>query len=1160
MADWKKVVLATGTSSQYIKGDGSFATDTASLPLTGGALSGHLSLPDASGSGGVLKLGASEDIQIYHDGSNSYLDHLNTGDLKIRSLKHGGDIVFHTEASDGTQSTSALVVSSTGNIGIGATPTNNLHIEADSGDEGITIHSAGDTGNAITIDANRSGAGSGIGTMLGKWNGTTIGYMGFFSGADTTNKDDGVIKFATTPSGGSATVALTIGSDQSATFAGDVTIESSYLNINAGGTNAGITCNSDTMHFMADTNANGGTHNPFEWWHDSPTIDGGTKIMHLTTSGDLSIANDLTVTGSITTGSGTSTFGGAIISGGVIHVPTGHPIYLDGGSNTYIYEDTADSMSFVTGGVVRLALNATSATYAGKISIGTSSPSGKLTIANASASAPETITASNSYIQLGSGDYGPSGVGKFMIGFGYTDTLTNTHSPAYIGFEETDTAGDTKGDLTFYTRNVTTDHAPTERMRIDAIGNVGISDSSPSSKLTLTSDLGDGLRIQRSSFESTHYMLFDADSINAYPASGALVLNNDVSSNVVMATGGGNVGIGTDSPNLVSYGANAKVLSVVDQGSDGDYGALEIGGYRTSDGLVGDLNFINTNGSGTVQARGIIRGIRDGAKDALGLSFFTEKTGESVSEKVRISSAGNVGIGKDVPSDKLHIAGGGIKIEGSSHASAISFSGSDGTVDGLIFAQSGSIGLLDSGSGYMIECDSDDSIKFSVSDSEKVRINSSGNVGIGTTNPTSAVGVAKFLSISDAGSAGIVLEDTNAGDWEIYNTGGDLYFNTGGDKVKLDTSGHATFYKTLKCEDQFTINRSGTGATSWDMFVSHHGASDYGSLFLDSNLSTGNFYIRDSSNNIDFTVTGSGNVGIGVNPGNLLHVEGAKNSDWIAKFKNTGTTNAYGVQIDNTANTTLGEFALAVYTGSGTGMFVSSDGKFGIGTATPDKKLHVYDSDDVLATFESTDTHATVRVVDNATSNPATLTRVGDNLEIVKDGGNVSIGKDNPAQALDVEGSIISTGVILAPTYATFIHSFTDDIGTTAHYLPWGSLAEGTGNDSSATSFVVPMNMKLIKLYVRIESISNLGNFNLTATLVSKPDGSITNTEVANAVKSVNASISGKNNVYSADDFSSLTRLTKGQMGSIKIQSSGDMGGSTDFFVTSVWEMDNNTI
>ena len=147
--------------------------------------------------------------------SGSAILRMRGGDGAARIMYGENNSTDKLYFSPRNESANYVVIDQIGRIGIGeTTPTNNLHIEADSGDEGITIHSAGDTGNAITIDANRSSADAGIGTMLGKWNGTTIGYMGFFSGADTTNKDDGVLKFATTPSGGSATVAVTIDASQ----------------------------------------------------------------------------------------------------------------------------------------------------------------------------------------------------------------------------------------------------------------------------------------------------------------------------------------------------------------------------------------------------------------------------------------------------------------------------------------------------------------------------------------------------------------------------------------------------------------------------------------------------------------------------------------------------------------------------------------------------------------------------------------------------------------------------------------------------------------------------------------------------------------------------------------------------------------------------------
>ena len=184
--------------------------------------------------------------------------------------------------------------------------------------------------------------------------------------------------------------------------------------------------------------------------------------------------------------------------------------------------------------------------------------------------------------------------------------------------------------------------------------------------------------------------------------------------------------------------SNSAILEMkADRGSDGNLSSeirffndhanyyAAILGYRGSDDNYGDLILRTRNSSGT--------------------------------NDVRIDEDGNVGIGKDAPTDKLHIAGGGIKIEGSSHSSSISMAGSDGTVDGLIFAQSGSIGFLDSGSGYMLECDSDDSIKFSVGDSEKMKITSGGYVGIGEDSPD------EMLHLKSSTDAKPVIKLENSG-------------------------------------------------------------------------------------------------------------------------------------------------------------------------------------------------------------------------------------------------------------------------------------------------------------------------------------------------------------------------------------------------------------
>ena len=53
----------------------------------------------------------------------------------------------------------------------------------------------------ILFNANRSSADDSLGSLAGVWNGDSVASISFKAGADTTNKDDGRIAFATRPSG-----------------------------------------------------------------------------------------------------------------------------------------------------------------------------------------------------------------------------------------------------------------------------------------------------------------------------------------------------------------------------------------------------------------------------------------------------------------------------------------------------------------------------------------------------------------------------------------------------------------------------------------------------------------------------------------------------------------------------------------------------------------------------------------------------------------------------------------------------------------------------------------------------------------------------------------------------------------------------------------------
>lgn len=96
-----------------------------------------------------------------------------------------------------------------------------------------------------------------------------------------------------------------------------------------------------------------------------------------------------------------------------------------------------------------------------------------------------------------------SGIGTIaQLALGYA--VNPGYAPSSIGFIVTSNDGWGKGDLIFSTRNVTTNSAPQEKVRIVSDGNVGIGTASPTAKLHIGGTAGvDGIKFPDGTLQTT---------------------------------------------------------------------------------------------------------------------------------------------------------------------------------------------------------------------------------------------------------------------------------------------------------------------------------------------------------------------------------------------------------------------------------------------------------------------------------------------------------------------------------------------------------------------------------------------------------------------------------------------------------------------------------
>ena len=483
------------------------------------------------------------------------------------------------------------------------------------------------------------------------------------------------------------------------------------------------------------------------------------------------------------------------------------------------------------------------------------------------------------------------------------------------------------------------------------------------------------------------------------------------------------------------------------------------------------------------------------------------------SERMRINSSGNVGIGTTIPGQRLHVVGKALITDD------IQLTGSNPRID---FNSNGA-----------------SSLRFydTTNASERMRINTSGNVGIGTIAPDTRlhiVGTAETrLRVgSSNASSNVVLElrdentPTGQGTVITYNNAtGETYFNNALSTATTDFHFQSGEYGTAN--DFFTLSNSGGNSilhlktTGGDSFITYENATNELAVASDGDLrlttpTDQDVFFISSGGNIDMTqaggtvdmggnlvvdgdITGNsnayfdGNVGIGTtNPSYPLDVVGSGrmggSSGQIGLFIKTSSSFGATISFEDSANAgndavqcgAIGEdfiikagYAEAVRVnyaknvgigttdpqaalhinksgvpqllldagGNTTGDLVVPDGEIlqighwnnststytdrlrmniagqiGINTETPGYQLTVVsDSDDIGIVTASSDSGSYIGFIDNSTT-VATMPKVGavGNKLILSASQYVGVLTTNPLYALDVSGTIRATGDVIA--------------------------------------------------------------------------------------------------------------------------------------------------
>ncbi len=425
------------------------------------------------------------------------------------------------------------------------------------------------------------------------------------------------------------------------------------------------------------------------------------------------------------------------------------------------------------------------------------------------------------------------------------------------------------------------------------------------------------------------------------------------------------------------------------------------------------------------------------------LALFTSLDG-ALGEKMRITSAGNVGIGVTNPIHKLQISSGNLSL-------------SDGN---FIDWGNGSTRILSITSVPNNRIMGFETWNSTTGRAERMRIDGVGNVGIGTTNPTAKLyvngtsifnDIATFTqpvvvatpilgphaatksyvdsTIASATSSITLWGGTIGGNVWNLNSGnvGIGTTSPGISKLRIEHNAWTTY--------GLTLSNTYTGGRSWNLG--------------DGLAAMGMFSIRDeTAGQVRLTINGNGNVGIGTTtPGTKLTVVGSGNYSIDAGNYRVGNVATPVAALDavnkSYLDSAVGTAQTAFWNINGSNLYASSTSwNVGVGTTAPDSRLHIVGTGQPLLHIQNSNgtdgiTAGILFGVTNATDYQQAgifFERLGGSAEgslhfATKNGGagnatkanarmtinasgNVGIGTTNPDAKLQVQGTLKLQNVV----------------------------------------------------------------------------------------------------------------------------------------------------